>query len=124
MQRVLRKEGTVGFTCWTKPGWVPSFQDVVPDFALPSPLFSQWKDPDAIKANLSSIGFSNINIQTLAFKTHEQNLDAYLELMKLLLSKVLVGDTATKYDDHMRGKYERGDVEMTWQALVVTAIKA
>jgi hypothetical protein len=53
--------------------------DTFPSFR-PPPLLSYRTDPSVIKANLSS----------LDFKTQETNLDAYLELMKLLMSKLLV----------------------------------
>lgn len=114
----------MGFTCWTKPGLIPSIKEVFPSFTSPSALSSPWKDPDAIKANLSSLGFKEVTVSTISFITREENLEAYLELMKMLLAKVLVGDNAAVYDDHMKAKYERGDIEMSWQALVVSAVKA
>jgi ubiquinone/menaquinone biosynthesis C-methylase UbiE len=121
--RILRKGGCMGFTCWTKPGWIPSVMEAFPSFS-PPPLLSNWKDPGAIKAILSSLGFEEITVSTLDFKTRETNLDAYLELMKLLLSKLLVGDNAVVYEKHMRAKYARGETEMSWQALIVSAVKA
>jgi ubiquinone/menaquinone biosynthesis C-methylase UbiE len=121
--RVLRKGGYTGFTCWTKPGWIPSVMEAFPSFSPPSLLSSPWKDPDSIKANLSSLGFTDIIVSTLDFKTREENLEAYLELMKLLLAKLLVGENAAIYESHMRAKYARGEIEMSWQALVVSAVK-
>lgn len=67
---------------------------------------------------------SRRSVSTISFITREENLEAYLELMKMLLAKVLVGDNAAVYDDHMKAKYERGDIEMSWQALVVSAVEA
>ena len=43
--------------------------------------------------------------------------------MKLLLSKVLVGENADAYDELMRAKDEGGEMGMDWQALVVNAVK-
>jgi ubiquinone/menaquinone biosynthesis C-methylase UbiE len=121
--RILRKGGCTSFTCWTKPGWVPSVVEVFPSFSPPPLLSGPWKDPDAIKANLSSLGFTKITVSTLDFKTREANLEAYLELMKLLLAKLMVGENAAIYDNHMRAKYSQGETEMSWQALVVSAVK-
>lgn len=121
--RVLRKGGCTGFTCWTKPGWIPSVQEAVPAFTPPPFLLNPWCNPEAIRRNLETIGFSNVKCMTLDFRTNEQNIEGYLELMKLLLSKVLVGEKADAYDDLMRAKYERGEMEMDWQALVVSAVK-
>ncbi len=122
--RILRQGGYAGFTCWTQPGWVPSVMEAFPSFSPPSLLSSPWKDPDAIRTNLSSLGFTDITASTLDFKTREEHLDGYLELMKLLLAKLLVGENAAIYDKHMRAKYARGEIEMSWQALIVSAVKA
>lgn len=70
------------------------------------------------------LGFEDITVSTLDFITREKNLEAYLELMKILLAKLLFTENATAYDNHMRAKYERGEIEMSWQALVVSAVKA
>ena len=121
--RVLRKGGCTGFTCWLKPGWIPSVREAFPSFSPPTLLSSPWKDSEAIKANLSSLGFKDTTASTLDFKTHEENLEAYLELMELLLSKLLVGENAAIYQKHMRAKYARGETEMSWQALIVSAVK-
>lgn len=122
--RVLRNGGRTGFTCWTKPGWVPSIQEAVPSFTPPPFLSSPWCDPEAIRTNLEMIGFSKVNVTTLEFTTNEEDIEGYLELMKLLLTKVLVGEYADAYNNLMRAKYERGEMEMDWQALVVTAMKS
>lgn len=121
--RILRKGGYAGFTCWTSPGWVPSVVEAFPSFTPPPLLSGTWKDPETIKANLSSLGFAEITISTLDFKTREENLDAYLELMEILLAKLLVGENAKVYENHMRAKYARGETEMSWQALIVSARK-
>ena len=114
----------MGFTCWTEPGWMSSIKDAIPSFTPPSALSSPWKDPDTIKANLASLGFADIKISDLDFETRESNLDAYLELMKLLLPKLLTGENATAYDHHMKAKYEKKEIEMSWKALVVSATKS
>ena len=69
------------------------------------------------------IGFSKVNVSTLEFRTDEKDIEGYLELMKLLLTKVLVGENADAYDKLMRAKSERGEMGMDWQALVVSAVK-
>lgn len=69
------------------------------------------------------IGFAKVNVMTLDFTTNEEDIEGYLELLKLLLSKILVGDNADAYEKLMRAKYERGDMGMNWQALVVSAVK-
>ena len=69
------------------------------------------------------IGFSKVNVSTLEFRTDEKDIEGYLELMKLLLTKVLVGEQADAYDKLMRAKFERGEMGMDWQALVVSAVK-
>lgn len=99
-------------------------KEAFPDFTSPSALPGPWKDPDAIKSNLSSLGYKDIIVSTLNFTTREENLAAYLELMKLLLTKLLAGEKAAVYDNHMKAKYQRGEIEMSWQALIVSAIKA
>ena len=43
--------------------------------------------------------------------------------MKLLLTKVLVGENADAFDKVMRAKFERGEMGMDWQALIVSAVK-
>lgn len=62
-------------------------------------------------------------MSTLEFRTNEEDIEGYLELIKLLLPKVLVGVYADAYDKLMTAKYERGEMGMDWQALVVTAMK-
>ncbi|KAK4692214.1 hypothetical protein P7C71_g4945, partial [Lecanoromycetidae sp. Uapishka_2] len=121
--RILREGGRTGFTCWTKPGWIPSVQEVVPSFTGPPSLSGPWTDSEAIKATLTTIGFSGVEIKALNFRTNEGNVDNYLELMKLLLGKILIGEVADKYEKLMRGKFERGEMGMDWQALVVSAVK-
>ncbi|KAL6715547.1 hypothetical protein ACLMJK_006508 [Lecanora helva] len=121
--RILRSGGRMGFTCWTEPGWIPSIKEIIPSFNPPTALASPWKDPNAIEGNLASLGFTDIMVSTLNFKTRDENLDSYLELMRLLLPKLLTGETAVAYDDHMREKYRKGDTEMSWQALIVSATK-
>ena len=69
------------------------------------------------------IGFSKVNISTLEFRTDEKDIEGYLELMKLLLTKVLVGENADAYDKLMRAKFDHGEMGMDWQALVVSAVK-
>lgn len=86
-------------------------------------MSSPWCDPGAIRSNLKTIGFSEVSVKTLEFRTNEEDIEGYLELMKLLLSKVLVGEDADAYDKLMRAKYGRGEMGMDWQALVVSAVK-
>ena len=121
--RVMRNGGCTGFTCWTKPGWIPSVQEVVPSFTPPPFLANQWCDPVTVRTNLETIGFSNVNVMTLDFRTNEEDVEGFLELMKLILSKVLTGGNADEYDKLMRAKYERREMWMDWQALVVSAVK-
>lgn len=121
--RVLRNGGCTGFTSWTKPGWIQSVQQAVPSYTPPPFQSRPWCDPEAIKVNLEMIGFAKVNVMTLDFTTNEEDIEGYLELLKLLLSKILVGDNADAYEKLMRAKYERGDMGMNWQALVVSAVK-
>ena len=91
---------------------------------MPPPFLSNpWCNPDSIKSNLEMIGFSKVNVSTLEFRTDEKDIEGYLELMKLLLTKVLVGENADAYDKFMRAKFERGEMGMDWQALIVSAVK-
>ena len=113
----------MGFTCWTKPGWIPSVQEILPSYIPPPFLSNPWCNPEAIRSNLENIGFSEVDITTLDFRTNEEDIEGYLELMKLLLSKVLVGEDANAYDKLMKTKYERGAMGMDWQALVVSTTK-
>ena len=69
------------------------------------------------------IGFSEVHVSTLDFRTDEKDIEGYLELMKLLLTKVLIGENADAYDKLMRAKFECGEMGMEWQALVVSAVK-
>ena len=69
------------------------------------------------------MGFLRVEVVTIDFKTDEGDIEGYLELMRLLLGKVLVDENADKYDKLMRAKYERGEMGMNWQALVVSAVK-
>ena len=121
--RVLRNGGRTGFTCWTKPGWLPSVQEAIPSYNPPPFLSSPWCDPVVIRKNLETVGFSDVGVETLDFRTDEGDIEGFLELMKLLLGRVLVGEYADIYDELMRGKYERGEMGMDWQALVVSAVK-
>ena len=119
----MRNGGRTGFTCWTKPGWIPSVQEIVPSYTPPPFLSNPWCIPDAIRTNLETIGFSDVKVLPLEFRTNEEDIEGYLELMKLLLGKVLIGENADAYDELMRAKYERGEMGMDWQALVVSAVK-
>ena len=119
----MRHGGRTGFTCWTEPGWIASVQEAVPSFNPPPFLSSPWCAPETIRGNLEKIGFSKVNVTTVEFRTNEWDVEGYLELMKLLLSKVLVGENADVYDKLIRAKYERGEMGMDWQALVVSAVK-
>lgn len=49
---------------------------------------------------------------TLEFQANEKDIVGYLEPMKLLLAKVLVGETADAYEKLMGAKYERREMEM------------
>ncbi len=95
----------------------------MPSYNLPPFLSSPWCDPVAIRETLETVGFSNVGVETLDFRTSEADIEGFLELMKLLLGKVLVGEYAGIYEELMRGKYERGEMGMDWQALVVSAVK-
>lgn len=107
-----------------KPGWIPSVQEAVPTFVPPPFLSGAWCDAETIRRNLETIGFSNVDISNVEFRTDEEDVEGYLELMKLLLGKVLNGEKADAYDGLMRAKYEQGAMGMEWQALVVSAVKA
>ena len=120
---MLRAGGRVGFTCWTKPGWVASVQEIVPSFKPPPFLSNPWCVPETVREKLETIGFSEVSCSTIDFTTDEEDVGGYLELMKLLLSKVLIGENADAYDQLMRAKHERGEMGMEWQALVVSAVK-
>lgn len=121
--RVLRKGGCFGFTCWAKPGWLPPLKEAIPSITLPPTLEGAWKDPDAIRTNLSSTGFTDIKVTALDFETREEDVDQYLGLMKILLAKALVGENAVAYERQTRAKYAQGDKTLFWQALVVSAVK-
>lgn len=113
----------MGFTCWTKPGWIPSVQEVVPSYVPPPFLSNPWCNHETVRTNLEEIGFSDVSFVALEFKTNETDIDGYLELMKLLLSKVSVGENADAYDKLMKAKHKRGEMGMDWQAVVVSAMK-
>ena len=57
---------------------------------------------------------------TLEFSTDEGDIEGFLELVKLHLSKLLVHKTADTYDKLMRAKYMRGEMRMDRQARKAT----
>lgn len=97
---------------------------MLPAFKGPPSLSGPWSNPEDIKEHLTTIGFSNIETTHFDFKTNESNVDNYLELMQLLLGKFLVGEVGDAYDKLMRGKAERREMGMDWQALIVSAVKS
>lgn len=82
---------------------------------------SPWGDADVITDNLESIGFEGVKVSKLDFEIAERDIVGFLELMRLLLGKVLEGENGERYEKLIKGKAERGDMRMRWQALVVSA---
>ena len=122
--RILWPGGTAGFTAWTKMGWLPGVLEAFPGFKPPAPVSKTWKDVDFATEQLESVGFKNIVIEHHDFETLEGDLDAYLELMSLLLPGLLKqGDNAAVYAKVMRDRYARGEGSMRWQALIICAKK-
>ncbi|KAJ7739566.1 S-adenosyl-L-methionine-dependent methyltransferase [Mycena metata] len=122
--RVLKSGGKLGITSWVSPGWLESFQAVIPGFTLP-PIITEG--PTATKEStttfLSAAGFTNVEVQSFKFE-HTQGLARYLNTMKQkIFPTLLVGETAEKYDSYMKERYGEGDFTLTWEALVITADK-
>lgn len=123
--RLLRPSSTIGFTAWLSPGFIPSVREIIPSFTGPPSLSGPWTQPSSIQSTLLELGFTDISVQRLEFETDEEDVEAYLELMKLLLPKLLVGTKeGEEYEALMRGKKEKGEMRMQWVALVVSARKA
>ena len=121
--RILKTGGTIGFTTWTKPGFMPSFMTVFPDFSPgATPVAGEWRDAHKMTEILTAIGFHDVEVNPVDFETDEKDLDGYLELMSdFLMTKFLQqGDNKEKYAQYMR---QPGKMKMVWQALVVTAQK-
>ena len=121
--RVLRPGGTIGFTTWTKPGFIPSIMAVFPDFNPgATPVAGEWRDAQKMTEILTAIDFHNVEVNPVDFETNEEDIDGYLELMSdFLMAKFLQqGDNKEKYTQYMR---QPGKMKMAWQALVVTARK-
>ena len=131
--RVLRPSGVAGFTCWTKPGYLASVLHVFPDFKLPPMLTNSWIDPQFIRTTFTEIGFSNIKVETVVFKTRpgggfggaEGGMGTYLTLIKVLLPVLREEENAKKYEEYITKEFEtKGEaMEMTWEAMVITASK-
>ena len=122
--RLTKSQGTIGFTCWSKAGWLPSVVEVFPDFEPPGLLQnSPWKSADSIEGILTEIGFEDIEVKEHDFITRPKSVENFLELMTLLMPPLMSGESKLKYEKHMRDKMEKGQVEMSWQALIVSAKK-
>ena len=74
--RVLRRGGRTGFTCGTKPSWIPAVQEAVPSFQPPPFQSRPGCHPEFIQGNLETTGFSEVRIETLDFST-EEDLEGY-----------------------------------------------
>lgn len=122
--RVLQSRGVAGFTCWIKAGWLPSVLETFPDFKPPGLLQTYpWKEPASIRDILKEIGFVDVEVEEHDFTTRLTEVDGFLELMVLLMPGLLNGENLEKYERHMRQEAEKAPVEMSWQALIVSARK-
>jgi len=131
--RILRPSGVAGFTCWTNPGWLPSILQVFPSFKLPPTLTGSWINPQFLQSTFTDVGFSNVLVKPVVFKTQpgggvggeEGGIEMFLAMMKVLLPLLREEENGRKYDEFMRKEYgaESREVEMTWEALVITAHK-
>ncbi|KAI5481334.1 COQ5 family methyltransferase [Pseudohyphozyma bogoriensis] len=100
--RTLASSGIMGFTAWLVPGWAASVR----------------------LRTLTATGFTDIKMEELVFDTilDEAMLPRYLDLVRFLL-KDRLGEEGG-YEEHMGKEVKKGEVRMTWKALVVTARKA
>lgn len=122
--RLLAPKGVMGFTSWISPGFIPSVREVYPEFKGPPSLYGCWARETDITSTLTDIGFVDIVVREIGFETEEEDVEAYLELMRLLLPKLLVQTVeGEEYERRTRGKRERGEMGMRWEALVVSARK-
>ena len=106
--------GRTGFTCWTEPGGVPSGPrsqsrlSIHPRFLIEPlvriPRAVRRKKPRNDKVSRKS------NVAAVDSRTHEWDIEGYLELLKLLLREVLVDENADAYDKLMRAEYESGEM--------------
>ena len=103
--RILKTGGTIGFTTWTKPGFMPSFMTVFPDFNPgATPVAGEWRDTSKMTEILTAIGFHDVEVNPVDFETDQKDIDGYLELMSdFLMAKFLQqGDNKEKYAQYMR----------------------
>jgi SAM-dependent methyltransferase len=125
--RVLQDGGVAGFTCWVRTGWLPGVVAVFPNFEAPGLLQTYpWKEPRSIEGILGEIGFVDVVVREHDFTTRlsEGGVDGFLELMALLMPGLLNGENMQKYERYMKAQVEKQPVlEMSWQALIVSARK-
>ena len=124
--RILRTGGVAGFTCWVRTGWLPGIVATFPDFKPPGLLQTYpWKEPRSIEGILGEIGFVDVVVREHDFTTRlsEGGVDGFLELMALLMPGLLNGENLEQYERYMKAQVEKQPIEMSWQALVVSAKK-
>ena len=124
--RILQTGGVAGFTCWVRTGWLPGIVAVFPDFEPPGLLQTYpWKEAASIREILGEIGFVDVVVREHDFTTRLSagGVDGFLELMALLMPGLLNGENLEKYERYMKAEAEKRPVEMSWQALIVSARK-
>jgi len=122
--RVLKPGGKLGMTTWVAPGWLPSFQAVIPGFRLP-PMFTggPMSTKEGITDVLTTAGFTNVDVRSLVFDSTD-DITRFLRYMReVVFRTVLVGEVGEKYERYMRERYGDGDFSLTWEAVVITAEK-
>ncbi|KAJ7193847.1 S-adenosyl-L-methionine-dependent methyltransferase [Mycena pura] len=121
--RVLRPEGTIGFTSWTAPGWLDSFKHGVPGFVEPPFLKSApTATEESITGLLTGAGFTRVNVQPIVFEQTD-TMARCLPFLGEAFKTILVGETKAKYEAYMKERYGEGEFTLTWKAFVVTAVK-
>lgn len=122
MTRILRSGGTLGYTSWTSPGWIPLLQRADPTFVVPALFSSPWNTPSTITSSLTSLGFHSIVVAESRFETIHPDAKEWVEGMGKVVPPY-AGEVGKKVLKLLEEEQGTGAFKLEWVAWVVTAVK-
>ncbi|KAJ5640937.1 hypothetical protein N7528_000562 [Penicillium herquei] len=145
--RILQPGGTIGFTTWIQPGWVPILKKAIELLPgrLPWPTAEEfmrtlgegeWDSPAWIESQLKERGFCDINVTSVT-RSNPLAVSDFVDMSMFMVPVVIeyfwsekmrqenkdkIKSTLEKYILDTYG--ENGEVSGEWVAIVSTARKA